>query len=115
MALIYRSPALWEGFYLGGNVGGAWNTATVDDHYDYVGDPVSSNSLNGGGIIGGGQIGYNFQWGNIVFGPEAELGYLGLSGSRSVALNPAAGLSGALPGRHVRAQCELLGLRRSLR
>ncbi len=54
-------PALWEGFYLGGNVGGAWNTATVDDHYDYVGDPVSSNSLNGSGIIGGGQIGYNFQ------------------------------------------------------
>ena len=82
-------PALWEGFYLGGHIGDGWNTATVDDHYDYVGDPVSSNNLNGSGIIGGGQIGYNFQWGNIVFGPEADLGYLGLSGSRSAALTPA--------------------------
>lgn len=91
-------PALWEGFYLGGNVGGAWNTATVDDHYDYVGDPVSSNSLNGSGIIGGGQIGYNFQWGNIVFGPEADLGYLGLSASRSVALAPAPDCLAHYPG-----------------
>jgi hypothetical protein len=86
---IIDVPPAWEGLYVGGHVGGAWNTATVDDHYDYVGDPVSSNNLNGGGIIGGGQIGYNFQWGNIVFGPEADLGYLGLSGSRSAALTPA--------------------------
>ena len=82
------APALWEGPYVGGHVGGAWNTATVDDHYDYKGDPESRNDVTGSGIIGGGQIGYNFQWGNIVFGPEADLGYLGLSGSRSVALPP---------------------------
>lgn len=82
------APALWEGFYAGGHVGGAWNTATVDDHYDYKGDPESRNDVNGSGVIGGGQIGYNFQWGNIVFGPEADLGHLGLSGSRSVALPP---------------------------
>ena len=66
MALIIDVPPAWEGLYVGAHVGGAWNTATVDDHYDYVGYPVSSNNLNGGGIIGGGQIGYNFQWGNIV-------------------------------------------------
>jgi opacity protein-like surface antigen len=73
---------------VGGHVGGGWSTSTVNDHYDYVGDPASSNDINRSGIIGGGQIGYNFQWGNIVFGPEADLGYLGLSGSRSTALTP---------------------------
>ena len=83
---------------MGGHVGGAWNTATVDDHYDYVGDPLSSNNLNGGGIIGGGQIGYNFQWGNIVFGPEADLGYLGLSGSRWAALTPSPDCLAHYPG-----------------
>jgi outer membrane immunogenic protein len=81
-------PTLWEGLYVGGHGGGGWNTATVDDHYDYNGDPQSRNEANGSGLIAGGQIGYNFQWGNIVFGPEADLGYLGLSGSRSVGLPP---------------------------
>ena len=84
------APAIWEGLYAGGHVGGGWSTATVDDHYNYYGDPESRNDVNGSGVIGGGQIGYNFQWGNIVFGPEADLGYLGLSGSRSVALPPSA-------------------------
>ena len=92
------APALWEGFYAGGHVGGSWNTATVDDHYEYVGDPVSSNTMTGTGVIGGGQIGYNFQWGNVVFGPEADFGYLGLSGSRPVALNPSPDCLARYPG-----------------
>ncbi len=75
---------------MGGHAGGAWNTATVDDHYDYQGDPKSRSDVNVSGVIAGGQIGYNFQWRNIVFGPEADLGYLGLSGSRSIALPPSA-------------------------
>ncbi len=82
----YVPPALWPGFYLGGHVGGAWNAATADDHYVYVGDPEASNKLTGIGVIAGAQAGYNYQWGNVVFGPEADLGYLGLGASRSVAL-----------------------------
>ena len=81
-------PSSWVGFYAGGAVGGGWTTATVDDHYTYYGDPESRNDMNGSGVTGGGQIGYNFQWGNFVFGPEADFGYLGLSGSRSVGLPP---------------------------
>lgn len=81
-------PLSWEGFYVGGNVGGAWNTTVVDDKYDYIGDPSSRNTLNGSGVIAGGQIGYNFQSGNLVFGPEIDLGYLGLPGSKSTALTP---------------------------
>ena len=82
----YVPPALWQGLYLGGHVGGAWDTNTAQDHYNYVGDPEARNNVTGSGVIAGGQIGYNFQWGNIVFGPEADLGYLGLAGSKSVAL-----------------------------
>lgn len=80
------SEPTWEGAYLGGHVGGAWSTTTVDDKYDYVGDPSSSNAVNGSDLIGGGQVGYNFQMGHFVFGPEIDLGYLGLSASQSAAL-----------------------------
>ncbi len=83
----YVPPALlWPGFYIGGHVGGAWNIATAQDHFDYIGDPEASNRITGVGVIAGGQAGYNIQWGNIVFGPEADLGYLGLAGSKMVAL-----------------------------
>ena len=82
----YVPPPFWPGFYVGGHVGGAWNAATAHDHYDYIGDPEASNKITGIGPLGGGQAGYNFRWGNIVFGPEADFGYLGLPGSRSVAL-----------------------------
>ena len=85
------AAASWEGLYVGGHVGGAWTTTTVDDKYDYVGDPSSTNTVSGSDVIGGGQIGYNFQWGHFVFGPEIDLGYLGLSGSKSAALTRSPG------------------------
>jgi outer membrane immunogenic protein len=46
----------WTGFYIGGNVGGAWETATLTDNFFGVG---ISNTRSG--FIGGGQIGYNWQ------------------------------------------------------
>ncbi len=82
----YVPPALWPGFYIGGHAGGAWNAATAQDHYDFIGDPEASNRITGIGVIAGGQAGYNIQWGNIVFGPEMDLGYLGLSASKTAAL-----------------------------
>ncbi len=82
----YIPPAVWPGFYIGGHAGAAWNTDTANDHYDYIGDPEASNHITGVGAIAGGQAGYNFQWGNIVFGPEGDLGYLGLAGRESAAL-----------------------------
>ncbi len=85
---VFPVPALWQGFYLGGHIGGAWNSIGVTDHYDYVGDPTSNNSATGSGLIGGAQAGYNFQQGHIVYGLETDLGYLGASGSKSAALTP---------------------------
>jgi outer membrane immunogenic protein len=78
--------ALWQGLYLGGNLGGAWNNFDVTDTYTYYGDPTARNSADGTGLIGGAQAGYNFQRGNFVYGLEADLGYLNLSASKAVAL-----------------------------
>jgi outer membrane immunogenic protein len=46
----------WTGFYIGGNLGGAWETATISDSFF---NASFSNSRSG--FIGGGQIGYNWQ------------------------------------------------------
>ena len=46
----------WTGFYIGANVGGGWASGTLTDHFSGV-DFVDTNS----GVIGGGQIGYNWQ------------------------------------------------------
>lgn len=78
----------WTGFYIGGNVGAAWQQAhTQGTGYD-VGFPfipaaVPLNfSTTQTGFIGGGQIGYNWQNGNAVYGVEADIS--GLSGRASV-------------------------------
>ena len=52
----------WTGFYIGGNVGGAWETGTISDD-------LLSFSHTRSGFIGGGQIGYNWQ-----FSPQFVLG-----------------------------------------
>src|SRR5215471_10604661 len=46
----------WTGFYIGGNLGGAWEDTTLTDSHFGV-----SFSNNRSGFIGGGQIGYNWQ------------------------------------------------------
>lgn len=69
----------WAGFYLGGHAGGAWSD--VDARVNYIGSLSSVTPDRSTGVIGGGQLGYNLQSGNIVFGLEADLGGAGLSGS----------------------------------
>ena len=76
------APA-WEGFYFGGHAGGAWNDPKVTDPFSYIGDPTINSRFSSIGFIGGAQAGYNFQYGHFVFGPEADIGYLGISSSKS--------------------------------
>jgi outer membrane immunogenic protein len=62
-------PFSWTGFYLGGNIGGAWVHRDVID--PFLG--VSFGSGNSNGVfIGGGQLGYNWQINYFVLGIEAE-------------------------------------------
>ena len=68
---VYAPPPFsWTGFYLGGNVGGAWAHRDVTDTF-FLGD--FGNGNNNGVFIGGGQVGYNWQVGYAVLGIEAEV------------------------------------------
>lgn len=60
----------WTGFYVGANVGGSWGRQ--DTRFDSTTvSIINSNHLDG--VIGGGQIGYNWQLGSPwVFGIEAD-------------------------------------------
>lgn len=64
------AAANWAGWYLGGNVGsgtGRNNTTLVNPAF------AESFSLNPDGINGGGQIGYNWQSANWVYGLETDI------------------------------------------
>jgi outer membrane immunogenic protein len=68
----------WTGFYFGGNAGYAWGDS--DTHFDPRPDAVSFFSLeprtlhpDPDGFIGGGQLGYNWQWNKwLVLGFETD-------------------------------------------
>jgi outer membrane immunogenic protein len=100
-------PPMWTGFYAGLNAGGLWsNNSSINNvayglyNYPYASDYFSSGTLaalsatgnitgsSNSGFIGGGQIGYNWQIGNVgglgfgsgfVTGIEADI--QGIAGS----------------------------------
>src|SRR4051812_5024181 len=66
----------WTGFYIGGNIGYSWgrsgDTSTLTNAAGTV-LFTSANGTNMDGVIGGGQIGYNWQTQNWVWGLEADI------------------------------------------
>src|SRR5215831_12512790 len=62
-------PYDWSGFYVGGNLGAAWNSGgSVSDTF--------GSTFSGSGqttkFVGGGQVGVNYEfWGGVVIGAEA--------------------------------------------
>jgi outer membrane immunogenic protein len=85
-------PYSWTGFYVGANVGYSWGRASTDFAATSlaafgVGGFSQTQHLNG--VIGGGQLGYNWQANNQwVFGLEADF-----QGSGEKASDPRAPLS----------------------
>ena len=75
-APYYAAPSVfsWTGFYIGAHLGFGWS----DVDWQAV-----SNSLGGSGALAGGQIGYNWQKGAIVFGLEADASSSWVDGSTS--------------------------------
>lgn len=77
----------WTGFYVGGQAGYAFGT---DRSYDLLaangvglGPPTSAlpGSFSSSGPLGGGEIGANYQTGNIVLGVEADIDWSRIQGS----------------------------------
>lgn len=91
-------PPMWTGFYAGLNVGYGWGASATAGTFASAYDPWAANNnaafgqyyaqsvggiaqansgfanVNQNGVVGGGQIGYNYQWGaSFVFGFEADM------------------------------------------
>jgi outer membrane immunogenic protein len=80
----------WTGFYIGGNAGYSWGRSNTDVSYfnSVTGAPIvpPAGSITGAGFdmnggIAGGQIGYNWQSSNWLFGLEADAQWSGERGS----------------------------------
>jgi outer membrane immunogenic protein len=86
----------WTGLYIGGNVGYGWGAGKTD--FSFLPDETAFDTKNATldskpeGVIGGAQIGYNWQMGAIVTGLEADIQGSGIKGS---AKSPLASIGGA--------------------
>jgi outer membrane immunogenic protein len=80
---VYRAPAApapgftWTGIYIGANGGCGFDTKRftanfADSDPGELGSAFRFPSSHGGGCFGGGQIGANYQWSNLVLGVEAD-------------------------------------------
>ena len=85
-APAYAEPLFnWTGFYVGGHVGGAW----TNEQFINTGNGAPFADLSPGqgfrqrnsGVMGGAQIGYNWQANNYVFGMEGTISGLDNKGS----------------------------------
>jgi len=94
--LAVLAPAYsWTGFYLGGHVGGGWSRGDADAIGQAAG--IGSYSLpmsfakGGSGLIGGAQIGYNWQFApSWVVGVEADATWAHMNGSSTISPIPPA-------------------------
>ena len=72
----YLAPAVpWVGWYAGGNVGGSWARSRTDFGIAGIASTISaSDSLTGSGVVGGGQLGYNWLVDpNWLIGAEVDI------------------------------------------
>ena len=87
----YAAAPTWTGFYVGANVGGGWSQ--LDSSWNLF-DVVTINHTNeASGVVGGGQVGYNWQTGAFVLGVEADFGGFGFSHTSDIISVPGANLA----------------------
>ncbi len=76
----------WTGFYVGGNLGYSWGRSSDFSTLTNGAGTVlfsGADRSNLDGIVGGGQIGYNWQVQNWVWGLEADIQGTGEKGTRA--------------------------------
>jgi outer membrane immunogenic protein len=84
-AAFFGPPFTWTGFYLGLNAGGVLGTGSRTTTLYDTGFPLLSTyypdtlGTNASGWLGGGQTGYNWQFGGAVFGLETDLDWTSMN------------------------------------
>jgi outer membrane immunogenic protein len=88
---IVAATPTWAGFYIGINGGYGWQTRNDNLNYVDIGGLENTGSgFDARGGFGGGQIGYNLQSTNYVYGIEADFEGSGIRGSFSQSPAPGA-------------------------
>jgi outer membrane immunogenic protein len=95
----------WQGFYIGGNVGYGWGNGTTSSTGRSDIAPWS-NDTKPKGVLGGAQIGYNWQAGSFVAGLEADIQGADIKGSFKSSFFNRDTLS-VLPGQFISADQKL--------
>jgi outer membrane immunogenic protein len=74
-APLIQIPQSWAGFYLGGQLGYGTDAVGWRDlgTSSLFSPPNSLTRDRGGGVAGGGQVGYNFQFNRLVLGVEGSV------------------------------------------
>jgi len=88
-APVYVAPVpafSWTGFYVGADIGGSFGSTSL--HSNWSG--WNSHSVDTSGVMGGGYVGYNYQWNqNFVIGVEGDFQGSGSSNTWSWVGGPA--------------------------
>ena len=76
----------WTGFYVGAHVGGVWGNKDLNrislPGVPNAFQPFGSHDVSG--LIGGGQIGFNWQTGRLVLGIEAQASWTNADGEHVI-------------------------------
>lgn len=128
--VVSAAPLLWTGFYAGLNSGYAFGTTSGAQNYGWANPASFANSAQGGalsfansgpgrnvdqgGIFGGGQVGYNYQYGKfLVFGLEADMQGAGVRGTgNAYGFAPVTGNAGYLNNNVIQAGIDWMGTAR---
>jgi outer membrane immunogenic protein len=103
---VYKAPPAgvlpvaydWTGFYVGGHIGYGW---ARNDYFDPL-VPFNLRDTSASGILGGGQVGYNYQIGQFVVGAEGDMSATGIKGGPALgpaSFNTATNWTATLAGR----------------
>ena len=111
LAPIYKAPppvapvATWTGFYIGGHAGAAWQQMSATGNQisqGYVNQSffaaygTGTTTLHTTSALAGGQIGYNWQQGNFLFGLEGDGSWLSKGSGSSTGASAYAQTSGRI-------------------
>ena len=94
---VAAPPMLWNGFYVGGQVGYQWGNDHTSEFATATGLPTGfDRGFDSSGAVGGLHAGYNFQMGSFVLGIEGDVEGSGVGGGFTLpGAVAAAGMGGA--------------------